>query len=778
MLSGDGLGSVVTGTVTDEIGHAYLVGTFSGTVDFDPGEGVAELTSLGRKDAFLLKLDAEGNYLWARAIGSTRSDAARGVVINPFGDEVIVVGEFSGTLVLDPTEPAGSLPSEGRRDVFVAAFNPDGSFNRAQRFDGDLLGGINAVAMDIDGTVIIGGEFSGTVDFDILNGGTPLTAAGDGRESDGFVAAYDLEGGLLWARQFGGEGDDAVYGVAVDYRGMVVAVGEQEVFPVVDPAVGLSGEGRSDHEDGFVTAMTREGEPLWSLAIGGDGDDSVRAVACDGEGNVIVGGVFESQVDFGPPGTGLAVFQSRGEEDGFLVQYTSQGELNWVKAFGSPEDDGIYAVSVDPIGNLIAGGEQAIAIAMPVQAGGRGSDRPRWQEAALAVKLDATGETLWSESFVATGDDHNRDDDDDRDDDDRDDDEDDSLTDPVDDGVESPPATDVPVADVPPPAPFGLADGSQVWRALGSFAAPATTTVGGLPDAVAGSFIPTGPAVPNDAVIDVAAGQTVTDAAVHTGDAVIVKTGAGTLVLDAANTHSGGLRVESGTVIIRHAAALNGGPLAVAPGARVVVDTGTDRVDVASLAIDPSGSVELGRAGFVVAADGFDAAAVRQAVIAGRNGGGWNGTAGITSAAAASESGRGVGYVVGNNGRLTVGFAAYGDTDLDGQVSAFDLIGLQSQGRFNTGAVTSWQQGDFNYDGVANVLDLVATTGSGAYGRGRYNVLPGQPPAAASSAAASLTGSSMAQVAFAAATAGPQQAGSSDGSKDGGPVTGGSSVTP
>jgi len=269
MLSGNGLESVVTGTVTDEIGNAYLVGTFSGTVDFDPGEGVAELTSLGREDAFLLKLDSEGNYLWARGIGSTRDDAARGVVINPFGDEVIVVGEFSGTLVLDPADPAGSLPSEGRRDVFVAAFNPDGSFNRGQRFDSDLLGGINAVAMDTDGTVIIGGEFSGTVDFDILDGGTPLTAAGDGRDSDGFVAA-----------------------------------------------------------------LTREGEPLWSLAIAGVGDDSVRAVACDGEGNVVVGGLFESQVDFGTPPNGLAVFDSQGKEDGFLAKYTSQGDLLWVETFG------------------------------------------------------------------------------------------------------------------------------------------------------------------------------------------------------------------------------------------------------------------------------------------------------------------------------------------------------------------------------------------------------------------------------------------------------------
>jgi fibronectin-binding autotransporter adhesin len=295
---------------------------------------------------------------------------------------------------------------------------------------------------------------------------------------------------------------------------------------------------------------------------------------------------------------------------------------------------------------------------------------------------------------------------------------------------------------------------------------------------VAGSFLPTGPALVNDTVVDVAAGQTATDAVVHTGDEVIVKTGAGTLVLDAANTHSGGLRVESGTVILRHPSALNGGPLTVAPGARVVIDTGTERIDVASLAIDSAASLDLGRAGFVVAGSGFDVSAVREAVIAGRNGGGWNGEVGITSAAAAGEAGRAVGYVVGNDGRLTVGFAAYGDIDLDGQVSAFDLIGLQSGGTFNTGAATNWQGGDFNYDGVANVLDLVAATGSGAYGRGQYNVVPSQPPAASGPDSAAQTANGMAQVAFAAATGGPQQSASADGADDETAAAGGGSVAP
>jgi autotransporter-associated beta strand protein len=236
-------------------------------------------------------------------------------------------------------------------------------------------------------------------------------------------------------------------------------------------------------------------------------------------------------------------------------------------------------------------------------------------------------------------------------------------------------------------------------------------------------------------VIVVPPGQTLVDPTQWSGTTKLVKQGEGTLILEQPNSHSGGLVVEEGEVVIRSASALNGGPLDIRAGARVTLDTGVSRVPVSAVMLDAAGRLDVARAGLVIAAGGFDAAAVRQAIVAGRSGGTWAGTSGITSAAAASTAGRAVGYAPGSNGSLVVAFAVSGDTNLDGQVSVVDLVAIQSSGVYGTGAAAAWFQGDSNYDGVVSVVDMVAMQSSGVYGRGNYNPAPASQAAAPSSQA-------------------------------------------
>lgn len=71
------------GITTDASGNVIVIGYFGlagsttqATVDFDPGAGVANLTNTGGWDPFIWKLDANGNFLWARTFGNTTPNTA------------------------------------------------------------------------------------------------------------------------------------------------------------------------------------------------------------------------------------------------------------------------------------------------------------------------------------------------------------------------------------------------------------------------------------------------------------------------------------------------------------------------------------------------------------------------------------------------------------------------------------------------------------------------------------------------------------------------------
>lgn len=85
---------------TDDSNNVFVTGRFGGTVDFDPGPGIYNLTSNGQKDIYIMKLDPNGNLLWAHSIGGNNGD--RGLSITADGTNVIITGRFEGLVDFNP----------------------------------------------------------------------------------------------------------------------------------------------------------------------------------------------------------------------------------------------------------------------------------------------------------------------------------------------------------------------------------------------------------------------------------------------------------------------------------------------------------------------------------------------------------------------------------------------------------------------------------------------------------------------------------------------------
>jgi hypothetical protein len=80
---GSTLADMAEAVAADNIGNLYLAGSFNGTVDFDPGPGIFNLTSTGNADAFLAKYNSSGGLLWAgQIVDSGGSGAVGGLALD------------------------------------------------------------------------------------------------------------------------------------------------------------------------------------------------------------------------------------------------------------------------------------------------------------------------------------------------------------------------------------------------------------------------------------------------------------------------------------------------------------------------------------------------------------------------------------------------------------------------------------------------------------------------------------------------------------------------
>jgi len=96
----------------------FSSGYFTGTADFDPGPGTANLTSAGSYDVFVCKLDTAGNFFWAKQMGGTGDDKGISCSFANMGN-LYILGGFSATADFDPDAGIYNLTSLGGTDIFI-----------------------------------------------------------------------------------------------------------------------------------------------------------------------------------------------------------------------------------------------------------------------------------------------------------------------------------------------------------------------------------------------------------------------------------------------------------------------------------------------------------------------------------------------------------------------------------------------------------------------------------------------------------------------------------
>jgi len=211
---------------------AFLLGSFRGTIDFDPSTATNAKTSNGGNDIFVLNVSAFCTFGWITSFGTNNSfdvptdiNYLDGLGFSPNDFYITVAGSFSGNMSIGSGTNAATYTSNGTYDGFVAKFHPNaGNFIKLHQFGGNggtmFYESINRVAYDGFGTnkdgMVVYGTIAGQFDTDLTSGTKILTTNSSGNNMDLFIANYNIvTDSLIFAYSFGNNDNNNEYPTAM-----------------------------------------------------------------------------------------------------------------------------------------------------------------------------------------------------------------------------------------------------------------------------------------------------------------------------------------------------------------------------------------------------------------------------------------------------------------------------------------------------------------------------------------------------------------------------------
>ena len=291
----------------DGAGNIGATGRFSGSVDFDPGPGVATYTCYGGTDGFAIKLDSSGSFQWVRTYGEWITlnglETARDLAFDYLGN-MFVIGDYQQIVDFDPGPAYEPMAASCSISTFLVKLDVNGNFVWVKDFGGHVGSNASSIGIDKNHNILVAGimgldDPSG--DFDPGPGTYTLATNG---AHDAYVAKIDAAGNFLWARNFGGIGMDFVRSLTIDKNNNVITTGEFFATADFDPSpTAVATMTPMGGGDNFISVISAAGNYLWAGQLKGGGTsyfENGNAVYAASNGALYATGRASGGTDFDP----------------------------------------------------------------------------------------------------------------------------------------------------------------------------------------------------------------------------------------------------------------------------------------------------------------------------------------------------------------------------------------------------------------------------------------------------------------------------------------------
>lgn len=234
--------------VIDNQGNVYSAGSFLNTVDFDPGTGTLNKSSLGSNDIFIQKLDSSGNLVWVRTYGTSAYEVAGRIEIDDFG-HLYVSGVVSDTITFEAGNNNSTLETN-TTSGFLLKLDTAGDFVWVK----DIGIGVSSIHVQESGQLWLAGSLNDTVSFG--SGAGLITTASNGL-LDGYAMRMDTAGNVIWIGSVGSTANDYINSITGNNSGSIFTTGRYRFTTDLNPNAAVQSFTPTGTWDIFVQKFSR-----------------------------------------------------------------------------------------------------------------------------------------------------------------------------------------------------------------------------------------------------------------------------------------------------------------------------------------------------------------------------------------------------------------------------------------------------------------------------------------------------------------------------------------
>lgn len=345
----------------DAEGNSYLTGYFQGrgtedkpAFDADPSFGgeflLQQPGSILTRDCFIIKLDVNGDFVWAKQISNyeyAANEDAFDIAVDADGN-VIIVGRYAYA-DFNPAvnDTLNILTVSGKLEAFVLKLTSDGDFIWVKNFYGNEIS-VREIEIDTDGNLIVAGDFKGTVNLD----SNTVMVNPSKRSYNAYVAKLSPEGDVLASQHFGGDANVSVTAMELKSNNDIMLAGRMTGICELNPTDTNDTYITRGALDMFLNTFDKDLSYKNTLHFGGSGSDEIFSIVEDIDGSILLSANFGDSIVVSTDNDDIMA-KSSGETDVLIIALDADGNYKDHLAFGGPGREVFPVMRMQSNGDLV-----------------------------------------------------------------------------------------------------------------------------------------------------------------------------------------------------------------------------------------------------------------------------------------------------------------------------------------------------------------------------------------------------------------------------------------